>query len=194
MSSTDDPTSDDRFDTIDKLARRAVDSVMTLARRGLAFGGGVLMITAVLCIGGLLLGIAALSGGMETLWIILGGFFATLAIGGVILALVRLASVRRHEDELYTEVRAMLGRDPGAQRTVIETVEVTDAVQDQSVVVASRQFYTMRENLGGEVPPGSAMSRTLAAITTLPLLMLMATFITMVFAGLGLLFLIGLAL
>ena len=97
-------------------------------------------------------------------------------------------------EKLRTEVRALMGSDPGAQRTVIETVEVTDATGDQSVVVASRQFYTMRENLGGEVRSGSELSRTLGAITTLPLLVLMATMITLVFAGLSLLFLIGLAL
>ena len=184
----------DPSDTIDELTRRAIASVMNLVRRGMAFGGGVLMISTVVCVGGFLLGVAALDGGMETLWIILAGFFGTLAIGGMVLALVRLSGIRRHEQELTTEVRALMGRDPGAQRTVIETVEVTDASGDESVVVASRQFYTMRENLGGEIPPRSALSRSLSAITTLPLLVLMTTFISMVFAGLGLLFLIGLAL
>lgn len=185
---------DEQSDSIDQLTQRAISSVMRLVRRGMAFGGGVLMIAAVVCIGSFLLGVAALDGGMETLWIILAGFFGTIAVGGMVLALVRLGGIRRREDELYGEVRALMGSDPGAQRTVIETVEFSDASDDQSVVVASRQFYTMRENLGSEVPPRSALSRSLSAITTLPLLVLMTTFITMVFAGLGLLFLIGLAL
>ncbi len=187
-------SADDEFDSIDQLTQRAIASVMTLARRAMAFGGGVLMIAVVVCVGSFLLGVAALDGGMETLWIILAGFFGTLAIGGMILALWRIGAIRRHEDELFSEVRALMGRDPGAQRTVIETVEVTDASGDESVVVASRQFYTMRDSLGSDVQPGSALSRALSAITTLPLLVLMTTFITMVFAGLGLLFLIGLAL
>ena len=71
------------MDDLDRLARRAVDTVLTLVRRGMALAGGVLILAVVFGIGGFLLGLAALDGGIETVWIVVGGFFAVLAIGSV---------------------------------------------------------------------------------------------------------------
>ena len=94
--------SDDNFDDgserdarrIDDLAQRAVDSFMTLVRRGTALAGGTLAIVSVICIGSFALGVAALSDGMETVWIVLGGLAAVAAIGSVVVAIWRLLVIR----------------------------------------------------------------------------------------------------
>ena len=49
------------------------------------------------------LGVAALSDGIETVWIIVGGFAALVAIGSVVLAMFRLWAITRLSTALVTE-------------------------------------------------------------------------------------------
>ena len=79
----------------------------------------------------------------------LGGFFAVVAIGSVVLAILRLRSVKSGAGMLVTEVRSLIGGDQRSERTVIETVESSDGVQDEGVVVMSRQFFSMKDAVGG---------------------------------------------
>lgn len=178
----------------DDLAQRAVDSFLTLVRRGTALAVGTLAVVAVICIATFALGIAALSDGMETVWILLGGFAAFVAIGSVVLAMFRLWIVKRMGVELVTDVHALITSDPRSERVVIETVESSTGVQDQSAVVMSRQFFAMSDSVGGRATQFVALSAALRSITTFPLLMLLATVITVGMAGLGLLFALGLLL
>lgn len=186
--------SDEQPSNYDRLARRAVASVMTLVRRGLALAGGLLMITILICGGGFLLGYAALSDGMQKLWIMLGGFFAVLAIGAAALAIVRLLTVRTHEQQLVDEIRGLISNDPQTERTVIETIEVNDAAQDQGVVVMSREFFTMRDSIGVRLDDCPALKSSLSAITSLPFLVFITMFVSLVFALLSPIFAIALLL
>ena len=176
-----------------ELAERAVDSLLTLVERGTRLAVGTLAIVTIVCIGGFALGVAALSDGIETVWIIFGGSAALVAVGAVGLAMFRLWAITRLGTALITEVERLITNDPRSERVVIETVEASDGVQGQSAVVMSRQFFSMSDTLG-TAGQATALGVALKSVTTFPLLMLLATVITVGFAGLGLLFLLALAL
>jgi hypothetical protein len=186
----DDHTSDGR---LHDLAQRAVDSLLTLVHRGTRLAFGTMVIVIVVCLGGFALGVAALSDGIETVWILFGGFAAFIAIGAVGLAMFRLWAISRLSTELVTEVERLISADPRSERVVIDTVEASDGVQDQSAVVMSRQFFTMSNTVGTAGQFG-ALAIALKSVTTFPLLILLSTVITIGFAGLSLLFLLGLLL
>jgi hypothetical protein len=188
---TDEETRDRRFE---ELAQRAVDSFMTLVRRGTQLAVGTLVVVTVVCVGAFALGIAALSDGMETVWILFGGFAAFVAIGSVVFAMFRLWIVKRMSVELVTEVHALIASDPRSERVVIDTVESTNDVQDQSAMVMSRQYFALNESIGGRTAQFVGLSVALKSITTFPLLMLLATVITLGMAVLSLLFALGLLL
>lgn len=175
-----------------ELAERAVDSFLTLVRRGTRLAVGTLLIVSVICIGGFLLGLAALEGGVRTAWILLGGLGAVVAVGSLLLAVVRLWAIGRLSVALVDDLYSLITSDPGSERVVIETVESSDGVQDQSAVVMSRQFFAMDSSLAGRAGQFGALSVALKAVTSFPLLILLATAITVGFAGLSVLFLLGL--
>lgn len=181
-------------DNLDALARRAVDSVMTLVRRGLALAGGVMIMAVSFGVGGFLLGLAALDGGIEKVWVVLGGAFAVLSVGSVGLAILRLRSIKKDTDTLFDEVRSLIGGDRQTQRTVIETVESTDSRESDGVVAISREFFTLQGAIGDRIGQFQSLRVALTAITSFPALIAAATVIMLVFAGLSVLFLIALAL
>jgi hypothetical protein len=174
------------------LAQRAVDSFLTLVHRGTRLAAGTLAVVVLVCMGGLFLGLAALDGGVRTAWILLGGIGAIVAIGCVVLAMFRLWAITSLSVALVNDIRALISSDPGSERIVIETVESSDEVQDQSAVVMSRQFFAMSDSVGGRAGQFVALSLALKSVTSFPLLILLATAITIGFAGLSLLFLLGL--
>ena len=181
-------------DDLDALAQRAVVTVMTLVRRGLALAGGVMMMAVIFAGGGFLLGLAALDGGIEKVWIVLGGSFAVLAVGSVGLAIMRLRSVKKSADTLFTEVRELIGGDRQTQRTVIETVESTDGREGEGVVAISREFFTLKGAVGNRVGQFTSLGLALTAITSFPILIAAATLFTLMFVGLSFIFLIALTL
>lgn len=187
---------DDGFglDDLDRLAQRAVDSVLHLVRRANALAGGVLIFVALFGIGGFLLGLAALSGGIRTVWIALGGFFAVVAIGSVVVAMLRLRSVRTSADTLVTEVRALVGGDGASKRTISDTVDSTEDRSDDGIVDLSREFMSMRGAIGDRVGQFRALASAVTAVTSFPGLMAIATLIGFVFAGLSVIFAIALIL
>ncbi len=174
------------------LAQRAVDSFLTLVHRGTRLAAGTLAIVVLICVGGLLLGIAALSGGVRTAWILLGGIGAVVAIGSVVLAMFRLWAITSLSVALVSDIQALISSDPGSERVVIETIESSDDVQDQSAVVMSRQFFAMSDSVGTRAGQFVALSLALKSVTSFPLLILLATAITVGFARLSVLFLLGL--
>ena len=62
-------------------------------------------------------------------------------------------------------------------------------MQDQSAVVMSRQFFTLRDSLDGRAVQFVALAYALRAMTSFPFLMLLATVVTLGFAGFALIFL-----
>jgi hypothetical protein len=146
----------------------------------------------VICCGGLLLGVFALSGGVRTAWILLGGIGVVVAMGSVMLAMFRLWAISSISVALVSDIQTLISNDPVQERVVIETVESSDGVQDQSAVVMSRQFFAMNDSVGVRAGQFVALSMALKSVTTFPLLILLATAITVGFAGLSFLFLLGL--
>jgi len=179
---------------IDALAQRAVDSFMTLVRRGTALAGGALAIVSLICISGFLLGVAALSDEIQIIWIIVGGAFAALGIGAVVVAIFRLLTVKRHADALVEELHDLIAGDARSERVVVETLDSSDEVQGQSAVVMSRQFFSMQDSVEGRTDKFEALSSALKAITSFPLLMLLAVVITITFTGFALIFTLTLAI
>ncbi len=188
--SYDDSTSDGR---LHDLATRTVDSLLVLVDRGTRLAVGTMLIVVVVCLGVFALGIAALSDGIETVWILVGGFAAFVAIGAVGLAMFRLWAIAKLGTALVSDVERLIAGDPQSERVVIETVEASDGVQDQSAVVMSRQFFTM-SNTVGTAGQFTALTVALKSVTTFPLLILLATAITVGMAGLGFLFFLGILL
>jgi hypothetical protein len=182
------------LDDLDHLAERAVGSVMSLVRKGTALAGGVLILAIIFAVGGFLLGLAALSDGIESVWIVLGGFFLVVAIGSVITAILRLRAVARGADVLVDEVRSLIGGNKESQRTVVETVESSDGAENDGVIVMSRQFFSMKNDIGGRESQFQSLTGALRAITSFPALVAVSTIVTFVFAGLSVIFLIALAL
>jgi hypothetical protein len=182
------------LDDLDRLAQRAVDALLGLVRRASALASGVLILAVAFSVGGFFLGLAALDGGIETVWTVLGTVFAFIAVASVATAILRLRSVRKGADTLVTEVRSLIGGNVQTQRTVIETVESTDAAEGDGVVAVSRQFFSLKDAVGNRAGQFKSLGLALTAVTSFPGLVALATLITFVFAGLSVIFLIALAL
>lgn len=189
-----DPPGDESGGALDLLAERAVDSVLHLVRRGNALAGGVLLFTVVCSIGGFLLGYAALSGGMQTVWIVLGGFFAVVAIGSVVRSMLRLRSVRRNADQLVTEVRGLIGGDRETRSAVRDTVDSTESRRDDGISDLSREFFVMQTTIGGRGRQFPALASALSAVTSFPGFIALATLVSFVFGALSVIFAISLLL
>lgn len=174
--------------TPQNLAQRAVDMFLTLVRRGTALAVGTLAVVSFICFGSFLLGAAALSDDNLTAWIVIGGIFVVIGVGAVALAIFRLWLVKRSATELVVEVQQLLVGDRQTERVVIDTIEASEKVQDQSAVVMSRQFFTLRDSIDGKGAQFLALAYALRAMTTFPFLMLVATTVTIVFATLAVIF------
>jgi len=174
--------------TPQSLAQRAVDMFLTLVRRGTALAVGTLAVVSFICVGSFVLGLAALSADNRNAWIAIGGIFVVVGIGAVALAIFRLWLVKRSATELVVEVQQLLVGDRKTERVVIDTIEASEKVQDQSAVVMSRQFFTLRDSIDGRGAQFIALAYALRAMTTFPFLMLVATTVTVVFATLAVIF------
>jgi len=180
---------------IDEMVRRTVETVTVIAGKASRFAGRLLLATLVICGGGFWLGLEALSGGIETVWIVLGAAFGSLAIGSALVAWWRVSSVKRHVPALAAEVRSLVegGYDPS--NTVIETFEVVDGESsNSSAIVMSRQMGGFQSEVMRAPGQYEQLSAATRAITTFPFLVFAAISISLVFAFLGFIFLIALAL
>lgn len=189
----------------DELVRRAVQTVQMIAGRAASFSTKVLLLVVVVCVSGFALGVAALSDGIQQVWIVLGVVFGSIAIGSAFVARWRVGSVRRHAPELADEIRTLVTEQPEQGRTVIETFVVDDdeaygfssteaTGNEGSAIVMSRQMGGFKSVLGPETAQSPRLSGAVTALTSFPLLMLIALPITMVFGFMGFIFLIALAL
>jgi hypothetical protein len=187
---------------IDELVMRTVDAVTTMTRRITSFTTIMLLGVTVVCIGGLLLGVEALAGGIETVWIVLGITFGALAIGTALIALWRVGSVRRHSAELAEEVRQLISEGGDGSRTVIDTfvvdVDPDDAPRTSdrhdSTIDMTRRMHGFRQVAGSGLDKAPRLAAAVAALTTFPILLFVAISITFVFAVASFFFLVALAL
>jgi len=188
---------------IDELVRRTVASVSMIAGRAAAFSTKLLIGVVLVCVGGFLLGVAALSDGIQAVWIVLGIVFGSIAIGCAGVARWRVGAVRRHLPELTDEVRTMISEGEPESRTVIDTfvVDVDGVAPDETGEAPPNSAIVMSRQMGGfgsVAGPGLArwprLSAAVRALATFPFLMLAAIAISLIFGFLGFIFLIALAL
>lgn len=175
---------------IDQYAGRAVAHVTALARRASRFASVIAVFAVVCCVGGFLLGLAALDD-TRNVWIVIGGFFAVVGAGAALLGRWRVGSVKRHVPELADEVRALLTQ--GQQATVlIDTFQVTDPdgtqhyqarIDNAGAVEVSRTLWGLKGVVGAGTQTFSRLTATITALTSYPLLALMAVLISLVFLG-----------
>ena len=102
---------------LDDIARRAVDTVERLATRAARFAGFVCVAALLICTTSFALGLAALDGGIRTVWIVLGLAFGAMAVGRSFVARRRLVKAKRHPDEIAAEVAALVRR--GVRTTAV---------------------------------------------------------------------------
>jgi hypothetical protein len=183
----------------EQVAQRAVDTITMIAAKAAAFSTKLLLGTAIICVGGFLLGVAALSGGIQSVWIVLGLVFGAIAIGGAFVARWRVGSVRRHVPELVNEVRTLIAEGQDSTRTVIETFTVDgddegDGLNHGSAIVMSRQMYGFKGLVGNGLESSARLTAAVTALTSFPGLVLASIAISLVFAFCGVLFLLALAI
>ncbi len=187
------------MDNVDQLTARAVEGVTRLSRRASRFATRLLVGVVVVVGGAFYLGVRALTGGIETVWIVLGIVFGSIAIGAAFIARWRVGAVRRHLPELGDEVGSLLRQDADSGRVVVDTFAVGEddagpTGTNRSVMVFGRGS----SEPGGITTVGLADAprarEAIRAFTTLPLLGFLAIGIALVFGFLGFIFLIALAL
>lgn len=185
---------------VDQIVRRAVDTITMIAGKAAAFATRILVLATVVCVAGFVLGVAALSDGIETVWIVLGTVFGSLAIGSAAVARWRVGAVRRHVPQLVEEIRTIVAEGRDSSRTVVESFAVdpdgdgAPGAGGGSAIVLSRQMYGLRGAVGSGLGHATRLAAAVTALTTFPVLALLATAISMVFAFCGFVFLVALAL
>ena len=179
---------------IDEIVQRTIDTVTLVADKAARFSGRLFIGAAIICVGSFLLGIAALSGGIQTVWIVLGFVFGLIAVGGSFLARWRVGSIKRHVPELAEEVRTLITQGKDSTKTIIDTVVIDDGVSAGNAIVLSKQMYGFKNLAGSSLEASARLTAALSAITSFPGLVFAAIGITLVFGFLGGIFLIALAL
>lgn len=186
---------------IDDIVQQVIHGVTTISGKAARLSGRLFLVALVICGGGFLLGVAALSGGIQTVWIVLGIVFGAIAIGGAFLARWRVGSVKRHVPELADEVRTLISEGRETGRTVVDTFVVdgdgdgsADGLSGDSAIVIGRQMNGFRNMAGAGLESSARLTAAVSALTSFPLMIFAAIAITIVFAFLGVIFLIALAL
>ena len=176
------------------LADRALATITQLAHKVTRAATLLLVGSIVICVGSFLLGMAALSGGIESVWIVLGFVFGAIAIGCALRARMRIGRVRRHIPAIASDIRGLVA---DGRSDVITIVLRDEDLASGGALELSRGMSTM-EGMRNVSSQGLANSANFAdavrAITTFPWLAIVTILITSVFALLGLIFLIALAL
>ena len=176
------------------LADRAVATITRLASKVTRAATLLLLASIVICVGSFLLGMEALSGGIESVWIVLGFFFGAIAIGCALRARWRIGRVRKHIPEIANEMRALVA---DGRSDVITIVIPDEALASGSALELSRGMSGtegMRQVTSQGLANSANFAQAVRAITTFPVLAIVTVLITCVFAFLGLIFLIALAL
>lgn len=181
---------------LDAIVRRTTETVAMIAGTVTRFARKLLVGVAIVCVAGFLLGIAVFDGTAQTIWIVLSLVFGAIAIGGPLLAIWRVSSVKRHVPELVDEIRSLVSSGQEAGQTVIEVFDVDDPdrpANGQSALVLTRQVYGLRGAVGSGLEGSARLTAAVTALTSFPGLVLAAIGIAFVFGFLGLVFLVALA-
>lgn len=185
---------------LDQLARRVAGLVLVPVDRVRQFTSLVLVFAVMIGVASYLLGIAALSGGVRTVWIVLGAVFGWLSIARLVQQRWRVEQLYRNTDDLVSEIRLLMAREVERDPDVVDTW-ATDRSDDDVAAAWTRQLMTLDGPDGRERFARTSEAVGLRwiplAVTTvrrLPFVMLGSIFITGVFGVLALIFLLGLAI
>jgi hypothetical protein len=176
------------------LVDRAVATITRLAHKVTRAATLLLLASIVICVGSFLLGLEALSGGIESVWIVLAFFFGAIAIGCAARARLRIGRVRKHVPEIANDIRQLVA---DGRSDVVTIVVQDDDLASGSALELSRGMSSsesMRRVTSQGLANSANFADALRAITTFPWLAIITVLITSVFAFLGLIFLIALAL
>ena len=187
---------------LDAHAARATGQITLLARRASRFATLILGFVAVAVIGGFLLGYAALDG-KRNVWLVLGGFFGVWALGAALIGRWRVGTVQRHVPELANEFKSLLSQGRHAGTEVLDTFLITDADGNQhfearldqaGALGMGRTLWGYKGLAGSGTEAFARLTATITALTSYPMLALIAVLISFVFVGLSVIWLIILVL
>jgi hypothetical protein len=194
----------DAINDIDTIVRRVVATLSAIGDKLTRFATLLLGGTVVVCVGSFLLGLVALGSGIRAVWIVLGFVFAAIAIGAAAVNRWGVGRIRRDVPAIAGEVRAMIAE--GREQSTLIVREFDRQLHNGrddggigetiggSAILVSRRVFGLRELAGQGVGSAARLTAAVHAITRLPLLTFVAFGISVVFAFLAAIFLLGLAL
>ncbi|MFV0308008.1 MAG: hypothetical protein ACK5OX_09735 [Desertimonas sp.] len=178
---------------LDDLARNLGGLIDRLAGGAVRWSIRVALITGVAALVMYLLGLQALGGAVGNIWTWFGAAIGLAAVAAPAWAAWQLRAVHRDTSGIVADVRTVLTRDPAAQRVVIDTVEVDEPTGQRALMVyQGRDLGDLRRVVGASNDLRS-LPMALAALTSLPLRLLVGVFATVAFAFVSFVFLIALA-
>lgn len=177
---------------IDDAVRRLTDVALLPIRRIGNYVSKFGIIAVIVTVGSFLLGAAALDGGARTVWILLAAVFGYLSLVRVVRLRWNIAKLLRNRMALERELTTAIGGTDAQERIVIEmsdgplSDETAIRIWNEEFVMASGRRLDLADYRWIPLAVRTAQQLGIAAIIT--------TFITLVFAVMGLLFLVALAL
>lgn len=182
------------MDDNEGLVERTVASVTRIAAR-VTRAATWLLLTAVVIVGlSFWLGMEALSGGIESVWAVLGIVFGVVAIGCAALARWRIGRVRKNVPALAADIRTLVANGGQTATTVIDVFDDDDPSMRGSALGVSRSVVSIRGLAGHGLAGTAKLMEAVTAITSFPWLALVTIAVTSVFGFLALIFLLALAL
>ena len=180
------------MEDIEALVERTVAAVLRIAGRVVRWATVLLIAAVVIDVGSFWLGMEALSGGVESVWAVLGVVFAAIAIGCAVVARWRVGRVRKNVPALVTDVRSLVAQGQDTAHTVIDVFDSEDG--GPATFGVSRSVIGIRGLVGSGLSGSTKLTEAVTAITSFPWLALATVAITSVFGFLALVFLLALAL
>lgn len=175
----------DRSVPLDDLIEQAAELLSTLVDRGTAWATRVLAATLVTCGLGFVLGVAVMPSAIRDAWVVVAGLFAVLAVGAASVARWRLGAARTRREEFSTELRSAIAFGDEFSRSVLAAVpgaapSTATTPRPPGLFASIRGLGTVKRTVEGAFGFASAMQ----ALTSFPLLALVATVVGGVFATL----------
>lgn len=187
------------IDDVEAIVGRVIRTIVAISRRVSRFASRIVIGAVVICVGSFLLGMAALDGGIQTVWAVLGIVFAAIAIGNALIGWWGVRRIRSDVPKISSEVRGLIteGRSQGALvlRQFDEQFRSGDDVTvGGSTIFIGRTGFGLRGLAGQGLESAGRLTAAVQSVTRFPLMALTSVLITLVFAFLGCIFLLALAL
>ena len=191
----------DGLNDIEVIVGRVIRTIVTIAQKVTRFATILLLAATGISVASFLLGLAALEGGIRTVWIVLGIVFGAWAIGAALIGRWGVGRIRHDIPAITGELRAMMseGQEQGA--IILRRFgehgpghDQTDPTLDGSAIVVSRGAFGLGDIAGHGLGSAARLGAAMHAVTRFPVLALTSIAITLVFAFLAVIFLLALAL